>query len=139
MAAGKHLAEKPPKKKKLRAFLKKARKSFWKWLTKKREFSKIFCAVAALGTFRLGVWLIQEYYRLLELSIQVESMTVPDASLPIAGITAIVAPIVSYLLYQAGLKNSRNKYGVDAEGQPFNRVNGQDAPDTPEQTDGTVG
>lgn len=139
MVAGKRLAGKQSKKRKFRAFLRKARKAFWKWLTKKREFSKIFCTVAALGIFRLGVWLLQEYYRLLELAIETGSMTAPDPSIPITGLTMIVAPVVSYLLYQLGLKNSRNKYGVDADGQPFNRVNGLDAPDTPEHTDGTVG
>lgn len=138
MAAGKHLAENP-KKKKHRALMKRARRSLWKWLTKKREFSKIFCTVAAVATFRFGVYLVQEYNRLLELSIEAGSMNAPDAALPIAGITAIIAPIVSYLLYQVGLKNSRNKYGVDADGQPFNKINGQDAPDAPQQTDGTVG
>jgi hypothetical protein len=29
---------------------------------------------------------------------------------------------MSYLLYQMGLKNSRNKYGIDSEGQPFKRL-----------------
>lgn len=138
MASGKRMAENP-KKKKRRAAFRKARKSFLKWLTKKREFSKIFCAAAAIGMCRLGVWLMEEYHRLTELAIETGSMASPDATLPIAGITAIIAPIVSYLLYQAGLKNSRNKYGVDADGQPFNRVNGQDAPDTPDHPDGTVG
>lgn len=138
MASVKNTVQKP-KRKKRRAAFRKARKAFWDWVTKKREFSKIFCAVAAIGMSRLGVWLIEEYYRLMELAIETCSMATPDATLPIAGLTAIIAPIVSYLLYQVGLKNSRNKYGVDADGQPFNRVNGQDAPDTPDQSDGTVG
>ncbi|MGM9602431.1 MAG: hypothetical protein ACI3W5_12735 [Faecousia sp.] len=136
MAAGKHIAENP-KRKKRRAALRKAKKALLKWATKKREFSKIFCALAAIVMSRVGVWLIEEYYRLTELAIETGSAAVPDATLPIAGLTAIIAPIVSYLLYQVGLKNSRNKYGVDADGQPFNRIDGQDAPDTPDQPGGT--
>lgn len=95
----------------------------------KHEFSKCACAVISAVLVAVGIWMIWRYYQLTELAIQQSGM-LPDASLPIASITVIVAPFISYLLYQAGLKNSRNKYGVDSDGQPFKRTkDGLDAPD----------
>jgi len=99
------------------------------------EFSKRACAVMSIILVVVGIWMIWRYFQLVELAIRQDSGALPDAALPIAGITAIVAPFVSYLLYQAGLKNSRNKYGVDADGQPFRKtLDGADAPDEPTET-----
>lgn len=86
---------------------------------KKIEFSKLICCLTAVGLFIAGIWMVWKYYALIEYAIQVESVSTPDASLPIAGITFIIAPIISYLTYQWGLKNSRNKYGVDENGHPY--------------------
>lgn len=101
----------------------------------RREFSKCVCTVISVILVLVGIWMIWRYFQLVELAIHQDSSALPDAALPIAGITAIVAPFVSYLLYQAGLKNSRNKYGVDADGQPFRKtLDGTDAPDEPTET-----
>lgn len=86
---------------------------------KKWEFSKMFCLVMCIIFTAMGCWMISKYYELTKLAIETNSTTTPDAALPIAGISFIFAPVLSYLLYQAGLKNSRNKYGVDSEGQPY--------------------
>lgn len=86
---------------------------------KKIEFSKILCVIASIALFFLGAWMIWKYYSLTQLAIQMESAVMPDASLPIAGITSIITPLVSYLLYQARLKNSRNKYGISESGVPY--------------------
>ncbi len=88
---------------------------------KKKEFSKIACCIAFLAFLLLGIWMVFRYYSLIQLAIAGGSSVIPDASLPIAGISFILAPLISYLLYQAGLKNSRNKYGIDEEGQPYKR------------------
>ena len=93
---------------------------------KKAEFSQRVCAIAALAFFFLGVWMVWRYYALVEVAINSEAAVVPDAALPIAGVTCIVSPIVSYLVYQFGLKNSRNKYGVDESGEPYVREIGGD-------------
>lgn len=93
---------------------------------KKVEFSKSVCALATLAFFCLGVWMVWRYYSLTELAITGASSVVPDAALPIAGVTFIFSPIVSYLVYQFGLKNSRNKYGVDENGEPYIRGIGGD-------------
>lgn len=93
---------------------------------KKAEFSKRVCATAALAFFFLGAWMVWRYYELMELAIQEMAPVAPDAALPIAGITFIFSPIVSYLVYQFGLKNSRNKYGVDENGEPYIRGIGGD-------------
>lgn len=90
----------------------------------KVEFSKVFCSVVCALFFLLGVWMISRYYTLTKLAIEMNSVSTPDASLPIAGITFIFAPVLSYLMYQGGLKNSRNKYGIDSEGQPY-MINGE--------------
>lgn len=90
-----------------------------KRLKKKTEYSKVICSLSSVGFFFVGTWMVWKYYNLVEYAIQNESAVAPDASLPIAGITFIIAPLISYLTYQWGLKNSRNKYGVDENGQPF--------------------
>ena len=43
----------------------------------------------------------------------------PDATIAVTCITVVIGSLLSYFLYQFGLKNSRNKYGVDAEGNPY--------------------
>lgn len=86
---------------------------------KRREFSKVMCVLASIILAFLGGWMIWKYYALTEIAIKTGSSTTPDASLPIAGITAIITPLVSYLLYQARLKNSRNKYGISENGVPY--------------------
>ena len=88
---------------------------------KKLEFSKAACTVAFVVLLLLGVWMVLRYYSLVQLAIASGADVLPDASLPIAGISFILAPLISYLLYQLGLKNSRNKYGVDESGQPYKR------------------
>lgn len=86
---------------------------------KKQEFSKRMCAIASLAFFFVGTWMVWKYYALVKLAIESCSSVAPDAALPIAGITFIFSPILSYLVYQWGLKNSRNRYGVDENGVPF--------------------
>ena len=85
---------------------------------KKVEWSKKFCAFIALGFGIYGIWCGFQYYRLCNLAIENFSV-MPDPTLAVACVTTVIAALVSYLLYQAGLKNSRNKYGIDADGQPF--------------------
>ena len=82
---------------------------------KRREFSKIMCSIAFVLLALLGGWMIWKYYALMKLAIETESSVTPDAS----GITAIITPIISYLMYQARLKNSRNKYGISENGVPY--------------------
>lgn len=86
---------------------------------KKIEFSKVLCGFAFVALLILGVWMVVRYYNLAQVAIENGSVNMPDAALPIAGVSMIIAPIVSYVLYQGSLKNSRNKYGVDADGIPF--------------------
>ena len=94
-------------------------------MKKKIEYSKIACTIASLAFMILGVWMIGRYYNLVELAIDEKCSALPGASLPIAGITFIFSPLISYLVYQWGLKNSRNKYGVDETGQPFKKKDGE--------------
>ena len=83
------------------------------------EWSKLFAsAIAGLfGVF--GVWSTIRYYQLVDLAITTQSAVTPDPTVAVTCITTVLASLMSYLLYQAGLKNSRNKYGIDSEGQPF--------------------
>ena len=85
----------------------------------KKEFSKVFCLTASFALLFIGCWMIWKYYNLVELAIQADSSATPDSALPIAGITAIITPLVGYLTYQAKLKNSRNKYGINEQGVPY--------------------
>ena len=61
------------------------------------------------------------------------SSTMPDVTLAVVSVSTVIASLVSYLLYQAGLKNSRNKYGIDADGQPF-KTKIEDSTDNYENT-----
>lgn len=87
---------------------------------KKIEWSKLFSAVIAFVFGGFGIWATVRYYELAELAITTQSVSMPDASIAVAFITVVIGALLSYLLYQAGLKNSRNKYGIDPEGQPYN-------------------
>lgn len=86
---------------------------------KKKEFSKILCVLGSIIFIFLGCWMIWRYYELIQLSITLDASIAPDSALPIAGITAIITPFISYLLYQFKLKNSRNKYGINENGVPY--------------------
>jgi hypothetical protein len=85
---------------------------------RKIEWSKKFCSLIALGFGVYGIWCGIQYYRLCEIALECEAVA-PDPTLAVTCVTTVIASLVSYLLYQAGLKNSRNKYGIDADGQPF--------------------
>lgn len=87
---------------------------------KKIEWSKKFSALVALGFGGYSIWCGIEYYKLCARAVDAGTI-MPDATLAVTCVTTVIASLVSYLLYQAGLKNSRNKYGIDADGQPFNR------------------
>lgn len=86
---------------------------------KKKEFSKIACTIASIVFVFIGVWMIVQYYNLVELAIQMGSDSLPDVTLPVTGITSILVPFISYLVYQFKLKNSRNKYGINENGVPY--------------------
>ena len=94
---------------------------FREWFKRhKIEWSKVFSATIALGFGIYGLWCGVEYYRLCALAVELNSQ-MPDVTLAVVSVSTVIASLVSYLLYQAGLKNSRNKYGIDADGQPFKR------------------
>ena len=99
---------------------------------KKVEWSQKFCAAIALSFGIYGIWCGIEYYKLCKMAIELSS-TMPDVTLAVVSVSTVIASLVSYLLYQAGLKNSRNKYGIDADGQPF-KTKIEDATDNYENT-----
>lgn len=81
----------------------------------KREFSQILAAVVlATGILNLVAYHVEVLY-----AISRDSMTLPDASIGTQTIITILGGFLSYCLYQFGLKNSRNKYGIDEEGHPY--------------------
>jgi len=73
------------------------------------EFSKLMCIVAVVVFTLVAIYSIGEYYVLVKMAIENDCSVLPDASLPIAGITGILAAVLSYCLYQGGLKASLNK------------------------------
>lgn len=85
---------------------------------KKVEWSKIITGIVILFFAGYGIWSGIRYYQLCKMAIEQGSM-MPDATLAVTCVTTILAALMSYCLYQWGLKNSRNKYGIDAEGEPF--------------------
>lgn len=86
---------------------------------KKIEWSKLFCSITA-GSFGVfSIWSVVEYYNLMREAILMNSTNMPDATIAVTCISVVIGALLSYLLYQMGLKNSRNKYGIGPDGQPF--------------------
>lgn len=83
------------------------------------EFSKILTTTVIIVCSGVAIWSTIKYYLLVEVAINTGNDILPDATLPVACITTILGAVLSYSLYQFGLKNSRNRYGVDESGQPF--------------------
>lgn len=90
-----------------------------KTFLKKVEFSKLLCGIIAAVIGAVAVYAILRYNSLTKLAIETGATTLPDAALPVACVSLLLASFLSYCLYQFGLKNSRNKYGVDEHGQPY--------------------
>ena len=86
---------------------------------KKIEWSKLFCTAVAGGFGVFSIWSVTEYYTLMREAILANSTNMPDATIAVTCISVVISALLSYLLYQMGLKNSRNKYGVGPDGQPF--------------------
>ena len=76
---------------------------------KKVEWSKIVCGLIVLYGIANGV--------VYNVAVFMDKM--PDSALAVQSITTIIGGYMSYLLYQFGLKNSRNKFGIDHEGNPY--------------------
>lgn len=88
-----------------------------KWLP--FEFSKFMVFLC----FLIGVASIAAYYCLMYIAITNPGcMIVPDSTLAVSGMTEIVGSVLGYYLYQAFLKNSRNKYNVDEVGKPWENI-----------------
>ena len=85
---------------------------------KKGEWSKRLCGLVAFGFGAFALWCGWEYYQLARRAIELDSI-MPDATLAVTAMSVVVGALLSYLLYQMGLKNSRNKYGIGEDGQPF--------------------
>lgn len=94
---------------------------------KKVEKSTVFCIIAIFA----GVGSIVAYWVAVFVALGTASAATIDAAVATSGMTTVVGALLSYCLYQYGLKNSRNKYGVDSEGQPFMRNDSPDQPETP--------
>ena len=76
---------------------------------KKFEWSKLVCGLIVLYGVANGV--------LYNIAVFMDKM--PDSSLAVQSIVTIIGGYMSYLLYQFGLKNSRNKFGIDCDGNPY--------------------
>lgn len=76
---------------------------------KKPEWSKIVC----------GVLVVYGIVNGMLYNIAVFADKCPDSALAVQSVTTIIGGYMSYLLYQFGLKNSRNKFGIDEDGNPY--------------------
>lgn len=82
---------------------------------KKFEWSKFVCGLIVLYGIANGI--------LYNIAVFMNKM--PDAALAVQSVTTIIGGYMSYLLYQFGLKNSRNRFGVDDEGNPYKQDLGE--------------
>lgn len=76
---------------------------------KKVEWSKLICGLIVLYGVANGI--------VYNVAIFLDKQ--PDVALAVQSVVTIIGAFMSYLLYQLGLKHSRNKYGIDADGNPF--------------------
>ena len=88
---------------------------------KKIETSKLMAGVVILSFGIYGIWCGIEYYILAKLAIE-NNTEMPDPTLAVTCVTTVLAALLSYCLYQFGLKNSRNKYGIGEDGEPYNKT-----------------
>ena len=77
---------------------------------KKIEWSKLFAALIALIIGGYGIWCGIEYYILIKLAMENESDVMPDSTLAVTCVTAVLGCLLTYLLYQGALKTSLNKH-----------------------------
>ena len=82
-----------------------------KFMKRKFEWSKFVCGLIVLYGIANGV--------LYNIAVFMDKM--PDSSLAVQSVTTIIGGYLSYLVYQFGLKNSRNKFGIDSEGNPYSQ------------------
>ena len=75
----------------------------------KIEWSKFVCGLIVVYGIANGV--------LYNIAVFMDKC--PDSALAVQSVTTIIGGYMSYLMYQFGLKNSRNKFGVDSEGNPY--------------------
>lgn len=80
-----------------------------KKVKRKFEWSKFICGLIILYGIANGV--------VYNVAIFMDKM--PDSALAVQSVTTIIGGYMSYLLYQFGLKNSRNKFGIDSDGNPY--------------------
>ena len=88
-------------------------------MKKKIEFSKLLCGLILIVSGGVGIYTIIKYFSLVEYAISTGAQVIPDGAVPVSAISIIISAFVSYCMYQFGLKNSRNKYGIDETGQPY--------------------
>lgn len=76
---------------------------------KRTETSVKFCLLCVtLGVINVATYWVAVFMRLS-----------PDSTVACTGMVEMIAPVLGYYIYQAKLKDSRNKYGVDENGIPF--------------------
>ena len=78
-------------------------------MSKKFEWSKVVCGVLVVYGIANGI----------AYNAAVFMDKCPDSALAVQSVTTIIGGYMSYLLYQFGLKNSRNKFGIDSDGNPY--------------------
>lgn len=100
---------------------------------KKIEWSKVFTLIIAIIFAVYGIFCGVKYYNLCEQAIENGNGSYPDATLAVTCVTTVLGSLLSYLLYNGAMKNSRNKYGIDSNGQPFQQT------DCPLPEDGPMG
>ena len=73
------------------------------------EWSKFVCGLIVLYGIANGI--------VYNVAVFMDKM--PDPALAVQSVTTIIGGYMSYLLYQFGLKNSRNRFGIDGDGNPY--------------------
>ena len=79
------------------------------------EWSKIITLLVSISCLVYAFWSGVRYYELVQLAIEQNSMVMPDATLPVTGITSLICSVLGYFTYQSILKTSLNKNGLKVD------------------------
>ena len=85
-------------------------------MKRKFEWAKFVCGMLVVYAILCGV----AYY------IAIFMDKSPDSALAVQSCITLLGGYLSYCLYQFGLKNSRNKYSIDENGQPYKEKSGEE-------------
>ena len=86
---------------------------------KRVEFSKLIAGTTILILLIIAIYSVIDFNITQKMAIQNNVSFTPVPEVAVECIRGILVTILIYCSYQFGNKNSRNRYGIDADGIPY--------------------